>query len=345
MSEPADATTDAALAAARERLHRPAGLAGAMEYATVGVRDLDAALRLFADTMQLRVDARYVAGSDLLAAWGLAGTLRAEIVELSLAGYPFGRLRLVAYTPGATQAVRLDADAGAPDTPADIGPKALDFYVRAPIRDAVEAITRAGYALRSAPVYHQIGQTISEEVLFTGPDGLPVLIMVGHRHSALSMRPGAPHGPFSEIPTVSVICGDIDATRRYYRDMLGLVAVNDAETPDAYRDLVDDLVGMPHGTRVHFLLMAQPGEASGKVLLVHFFERGGKRLAGRMRPGHLGFSLLTHRCCDLDALAAALRAGGWTPRFGPAFVRYGERRERVLVAPGPNEELFEFIET
>jgi catechol 2,3-dioxygenase-like lactoylglutathione lyase family enzyme len=342
MSSPPPANDPLAAALARHR--SPAGLVGAMECATVGVSDLDAALRLFADTMRLRVDTRYSAGAELMRAWGLDAGAHAEVVELSLAGYPFGRLRLVAYSPPARTVVRLDAGPDAPDAPADVGPKAIDFYVGAPIQDAVDAMARAGFPARSAPVYHQIGDTISEELLFTGPDGLPILLMVGHRHSEKSMRRGPPQGPFSEIPTVSIVCADLESTRTYYRDLLGLIAVNDNETPDQYRDLVDDLVGMPQGTRVHFLLMAQPGEASGKILLVHFFERTGRRLIGRMRPGHLGLSLLTHRCRDLDALAAALRAAGYPPHFGPDFVRYGERRERVLIAPGPNEECFEFVQ-
>ncbi len=320
------------------------GLVRAMEFATLGVSDLPAALRLYRDTMGLTVDAEYRASSDLLRAWRIAPGVEVHVVELSLSGYPYGKVRLLACQPQPAQRVRSDHGADAPDSPADVGPKAIDFYVRAPIQPSVDALEALGYPARSKPVYHQIGNVISEEVLFTGPDGVPILLMVGHRHYATSMREGSPHGPFSEIPTVSVVCGDIDATRRFYADILGLVAVNDNETSDTYRNLVDDLVGMPQGTRVHFLLMAEPGQASGKILLVHFFERTGKRLRGRMRPGNLGFALLTHRCRDLDTLAAKLATAGIAPQFGPDYVHYGQRRERVLVVPGPNEELFEFVE-
>lgn len=326
------------------RTSAPAGLVRAMEFATLGVSDLPAALRLYRDTLGLAVDAEYRASSDLLRAWRIAAGVEVHVVELSLAGYPYGKVRLLACQPQPAQRVRVDHGAAAQDSPADVGPKAIDFYVRAPIQSAVQALEALGYPARSKPVHHQIGNVISEEVLFTGPDGLPILLMVGHQHYATSMRQGSPHGRFSEIPTVSVVCGDIAATRSFYSDILGLVAVNDNETSDTYRNLVDDLVGMPHGTRVHFLLMAEPGQASGKVLLVHFFERTGKRLRGRMRPGNLGFALLTHRCRDLDALAARLADAGIAPQFGPDFVHFGQRRERVLVVPGPNEELFEFIE-
>jgi len=317
---------------------------GAMAYANVGVSRLEAALALFRDAMGLRLDASYEATRALLDAWGVAGGTTARIAELSCKGYAVGRLRLVEYTPTPRTCVRLDHGAGAPDGPADVGPKALDFYVRPPIAATVERLARLGYAARSAPVYHRIGRTVSEEVVVSGPDGLPLLFMIGHVHASTSLRPGSPDGDYSEIPTVSVIAGDVARSRHFYRDLLGLTAVNDAETPDEYRDLVDDLTGVPHGTRVHFLNFASAGEASGKVLVLHFFERTGRRLSGRMRPGHLGFSMLTHRTPDLDALAVRLRGAGYPPCQPPVLVESGNGPVRLMRVAGPNEEMFEFVE-
>ncbi len=187
---------------------------------------------------------------------------------------------------------------------------------------------------------HQIGDSISEECLFSGPDGLPVLIMVGHSHPPHSLRPGSPDGPFSEIPTISVVAGDLDATRAFYRDALGLTAVTDDETPDEYRDLVDDLTGVPHGTRIHFLMFVDEGEASGKILLVHFFDQTTKRLDGRMRPGRLGFSLLTHDCSDLEELSRRVSEVGANIVKAPIEAD----GERIMLVEGPNCELFEFVE-
>ena len=315
-----------------------------MACATVGVRRLDPALALFRDAMGLRVEADFVASPALLAAWGVAAGTRARIVELSCKGYPIGRVRLVAYDPVPTVCVRLDAGPDDPDDATDVGPKALDFYVRSPIERTVQALERLGYRARSAPVYHEIGQTISEEFLVSGPDGVPILFMIGHRHASTSLRAGSPDGEFSEIPTVSVIAADLKRSREFYGDVLGLVAVNDAETPPQYRDLVNDLTGVPQGTRVHFLNFARSGEASGKVLLLHFFERTGRRLAGRMRPGHLGFSMLTHRTGNLDALERRLLAGHFDICQPPIAVQTGNGRCRLMRALGPNEEMFEFIE-
>jgi catechol 2,3-dioxygenase-like lactoylglutathione lyase family enzyme len=318
----------------------------ALEFATLSVSQLDGALRLFRDLMGWQVDTEYSADAALLDFWRSAApseapaTLRAaRVVELSARGYPLGRLRLLQVESARAQYVRRDAD-GEADAATDVGPKALDFYVRPPIARVVEKLAAAGYAARSAPVYHRIGKTVSEEVLVSGPDGVPLLFMIGHAHAPTSLRAGSPEGEFSEIPTVSIIVGDLERSREFYLEVLGLVAVNDAETPPEYRDLVDDLTGVPRGTRVHFLNCAAHGEPSGKILLLHFFERTGKRLTARMRPGNLGFSMLTHRVQNLDSLQRSMHAHGFAPLTAPVSVG----RDRRMLVSGPNEELFEFVQ-
>jgi catechol 2,3-dioxygenase-like lactoylglutathione lyase family enzyme len=319
-------------------------MVGAMRLATVGVSDMQQALSLFRDIMRLKIERRGPVPPALLKAWRLPAGTSAHMAELSCKGYPVGRLRLVEYDPTPNQRVRLDFGSVNPDSAMDVGPKALDFYVADPILPSVRKIEAAGYKFRSRPVKHQIGQTISEECLFSGPDGVPILIMVGHRHAPTSLRAGSPDGPFSEIPTISVVAGDLAKTRAFYEGVLGLVAVADAETGDAYRDLVNDLTGTPKGTRIHFLLYAQKGEASGKILLVHFFERTGRRLTGRMKPGHLGFSLLTHDTDDINALYTQLRAIGAEIVTPPTQIEGDGAPYRMMLAKGPNEELFEFVQ-
>ncbi len=320
------------------------GYAGAMRMATVGVTDIDQALTLFRDIMELRVAREGDLPASLLSAWGLDNGATARFAELSCKGYPVGWLRLVQYTPGVMEKVRLDFGSENPDSGTDVGPKALDFYVEDPIAPYVDRIEQAGYNFRSSPVKHQIGSTISEECLFSGPDGVPILIMVGHVHATTSMRAGLPDGPFSEIPTISVVAGDLDETRRFYGEGLGLIAVGDDETPDEYRNKVDDLTGVPHGTRVHFLLWADEGEASGKILCVHFYDRTGKRLTGRMQPGKLGFSLLTHDTGDLDALHGRLKDMNYEIVQAPTEISGDGDAYRMMLVKGPNEEMFEFTE-
>lgn len=317
-------------------------MVSALESVTVGVSRLDEALRLFRDTLGFQVDADFAAAPALCAAWGLPAGQGARIVELSLAGYPVGRLRVVQYTPAASERVRVHHGAGPHDGPMDVGPKAIDFYIHPPARRAFELITRAGFATRSPPIRHEVGETVSEEFVFWGPDGVPLLVMVGHRHGPDQMR--RVDAPFSEVATVSVVGGDPVATRRFYGEALGLRALLDIETAPEFLDLANELTGTPRGTPIHWLLYAEPGEPSGKILVLHFGGDPGRRLAGRMRPGHLGFSLMTQFAPDLDALERALRAAGARIMTPPVEVPWDGGTRRILLAHGPNEELFEFVE-
>ncbi len=322
-------------------------MVSAMRLATLGVSSMKQALGLFRDVMELKVESEGPVPQSLLDAWHVPAGTKAIQAELSCKGYGIGRLRLVQYTPTPSQRVRIDHSAHGKeaDKGTDVGIKAIDFYVDDPITDAVAKIEKHGYTFRSPPVYHQIADSISEECLFSGPDGVPVLIMVGHRHAATSMRKGAPHGPFSEVPTISIVAGDIEKTREFYAELLGLDTITDAETPEQYRNLVNDLTGTPQGTRIHFLMFGKKPEASGKILCVHFFDKTGKVLKDRMKPGHLGFSLLTHDSDDVVDLYERLQAFGVEIITPPTRIDDDGAPYLMMMVKGPNEEMLEFTQS
>lgn len=311
-----------------------------MTSVTVGVSDMEESLGLFRDVMGLTVESDAQAPRALLDAWGLPENVTARLVELTCRGYPAGHLRLAQYSPAPTEAVRLDHGPGAVDSSTDIGPKAIDFYVPEPMSAAVEAITGAGYAFRSEPIRYELGDIESEECLFSGPDGVPALLMIGHRHPPESMRELPAGVRFSEIATTSVVCADPEAARRLYCDALGMEPGTDAWVPEENLDLARRLTGVATARAMHFLVLAAPGEPSGKLLFVHFAGAPGKRLTGRMRPGKLGVNLFSYTAGNLDAtLERACEAGGILLR-GPAQV--GESRVALLL--GANEELLELTE-
>jgi catechol 2,3-dioxygenase-like lactoylglutathione lyase family enzyme len=317
---------------------------GAIDSVTLGVGDRDAALRLYRDVIGFRVDAQYPLSASLRSLWSLPADTDGALMELSANGYPVGRLRLLALSPVPTLTVRSDDKRTGTDTALDIGPKAIDFYVKAPIANAVRLIEEAGYPPRSPPIRHELDGMVSEELVFTGPDDVPILLMVGHLHTAAMLRPGSPEQDFSEIATISVVGGDVERSRAFYRDALGLTTVTDAVTGPAWRDLVCDLTGVPRGTDIHFLVYAGAAEPSGKILVMHFGGLSKRRLTGRMHPRNRGFVLLTHRTADLDTVVTRLEQAGFGPLAGPASVDYGGRRRRALIVRGPNEELLEIIE-
>lgn len=316
----------------------------ASEYITVGVSDMERSLGLFRDLMQLEVERDYMASPSLKAAWCLAANTEARIVELSCKGYAMGRLRLVAYTPTAKDKVRIHSGTQPHDGAADIGCKAIDFYVADPIRPIYDAIRAAGYETRSEPILHELGEVVSEEFIFWGPDGVPLLLMVGHVHPDNQMRLASPDGPFSEIATVSVVGESLKSTRAFYEGVLGLIPVVENETPEAFVDKVNELTGTPKGTAIRWLVYAAPGEASGKILVIHFIGASTRRLTHRMRPGRLGFSLLTHQTSDIKALEARLDTGGYRIVTRPREVDIAGEMRQIMLAVGPNEEMFEFVE-
>ncbi len=317
-------------------------MASAMQSVTVGVSDMEKALALFRDAMDLQVESDVAASPDLCAAWQLPPESTARLVEVSCAGYPMGRLRLAAFDPVPTEHVRLDH--GGADSTTDVGPKAIDFYVPDPIGDAIAVLEEAGYRRRSEPTKWHIGKSISEELLFSGPDGMPMLLMVGHRHDPGQIRTLPAGTTFSEIATTSIVCGDLAASRRLYGEGLGLESGTDNEVTDEYRELACNLTGAPQGSRIHLLLYKQADEPSGKVLLVHFFEASTRRLTGRMRPGRLGVSLFTHLAPDLDDLKAKIEGPGVDIVTPPTSVATASGIQRLMLVKGPNEELLEFVE-
>jgi catechol 2,3-dioxygenase-like lactoylglutathione lyase family enzyme len=320
-------------------------MVSAIRMVTIGVSDVAESLRLFRDVMGLRVEADYAASPSLKSSWKLPPATDVRLVELSCRGHPFGGVRLAEYSPMATLKVRDDAPPDAKDLTTDIGPKAIDFYVRDPIAAYYDLIRTLGYRARSTPVLHHVGDTISEEFVFWGPDGVPILLMVGHRHHPDEMRPGTPHGKFSEVATISIVADNLARSRLFHGEVLGLKATADTASEGESTEKANALTGVPKGTGIHWLLYRQddPVEPSGKILLLHF---GGsaRRLIGRMRPGHLGFSLMTHSAPDLDALHDRLRAHGFSVFTPPAAVEIDGRVRRVMLAEGPDEDLYEFVE-
>lgn len=318
----------------------------AIESVTVGVRDLEAALALFRDTLGYRVECDVRASVSLLAAWKLPVHEDVRLVTLSCDGHPWGRVRLARWPAAPAAVTRDDFGPQAPDRPTDAGPKALDLYTGAPIATALGALEAAGCPPRCRPERFHIGSNDTEEVIVSGPDGLALLVMVGHGHVAGIRRFAPAAGQFSEVATVSIVTQDLDASRRFYEEALGWVhEATDVELRGEHRDAACRLYGVPEGTRVHMAVYRERRQASGKVVLVHFYDRTTGPLAHPMRPGQNGLALLTCRCADLEALAARLgRAGGQVESIIQHVAVDAGVPCRVMLVRGPSGELFESVE-
>ena len=92
---------------------------------------------------------------------------------------------------------------------------------------------------------------------------------------------------------------------------------------------------------MHFLTYQSDAEPSGKLLLVYFGGQSQRRLAGRMHPSRLGVGLYTHATRDLATLAQRLQAVESPIVAAPSMVD----GVATMLVRGPNEELFEFVES
>ncbi|MBS0394653.1 MAG: hypothetical protein JSR54_08500 [Proteobacteria bacterium] len=317
-----------------------------IESVTLGVGDLTSALRLFRDVCGLRVESDTRASVSLLSVWGLPPYADVRIIELSCDGYAFGRVRLAEVTEPEARVTRRDHGPGATDAPTDVGPKALDLYVAPPLADALEVLGAAGCALRAGPVRFVVSDSDSEEALLTGPAETPLLLMVGHRHPQRAQRAVPAAGRTSEVATVSVVVANLETTRRFYVDGLGLSADDiDDELAGDERRRVCRLFGVPEDSRVSLVLFRDPQQPSGKILAVHFHDRTTRELANPMRPGNLGINLFSTRCAQLESLRERLQAAGLAGHLPILHVALGDGMPaRVMLTRGPNGELFEFIE-
>ena len=309
----------------------------AIESVTVGVRDLDGVLAFCRDTLGYRVEHDLRASVSLLAAWKLPVHADVRLVTLSCDGHGFGRIRLAHWPQPAGRA---------DGRPTDAGPKALDLYTGAPIGRALERLAAAGCTVRSAPQRFHIGSNDTEEAVVEAPGGLPLLVMVGHGHVAGIRRLAPGPGQFSEVATVSIVTQNLDASRRFYEEALGWVPEStDVELRGEDREAACRLYGVAEGARVHMAVYRERRQASGKVVLLHFYDRTTPPPAAAMRPGLDGFSMLPCRCPDLEALAARLgRAGGQVESVIQHVAVDAGVPCRVMLVRSPSGELFECIE-
>ncbi|MET0365086.1 MAG: VOC family protein, partial [Sphingobium sp.] len=182
----------------------------------------------------------------------------------------------------------------------------------------------------------------SEELTYIGPDQCSILLMVGHVHAPTDLRPTWTEGHFSEVATLSIVSSDLAETRRFYADTLGLEESEQLETGPEDQASVATLTGTPGG-EVNWKIFKGRDEPSGKILVLNF-SAPGKRLTDRMKPGNLGFSMITHPVSDIDALHERLKSGGYHIVTPPVAVETADSVRRILLARGPNEEMLEFVE-
>lgn len=296
----------------------------------VSVSELEKSLAFFTGEMELtevcrgRLDEQTVA-----AVYGL-GSSAAEYVMLKNEEQPT-LLQLICFTNTPKRPIR----EGRPSW--DFG--YYDVAFRAKDNSwAYEHFRDLGFDYYCPPTRY-VADWINLDVLegvLKGPDAMPMALIERLKEPIPRFE-----GMFSIFTDVAQTVASGEEAARFYEGVLGLSKVFDEELPDG---LVDDIVGVPHGTHTRMLMFA-----GGNTPITECLEYSikGRPMSDVAKPENVGVFAAAYETEDLDALLERCAAAGFETAVPPLRLRlepYGEiRLARVNGPSGMSVELFQAL--
>ena len=174
------------------------------------------------------------------------------------------------------------------------------------------------------------------EGVLKGPDAMPMALIERLKEPIPRFE-----GMFSIFTDVAQTVASGEEAARFYEGVLGLNKVFDEELPDG---LVDDIVGVPHGTHTRMLMFA-----GGNTPITECLEYSikGRPMSDVAKPENVGVFATAYETEDLDALLERCAAAGFETAVPPLRLRlepYGEiRLARVNGPSGMSVELFQAL--
>lgn len=174
------------------------------------------------------------------------------------------------------------------------------------------------------------------EGVLKGPDAMPMALIERLKEPIPRFE-----GMFSIFTDVAQTVASGEEAARFYEGVLGLSKVFDEELPDG---LVDDIVGVPHGTHTRMLMFA-----GGNTPITECLEYSlkGRPMSDVAKPENVGVFATAYETGDLDALLERCAAAGFETAVPPLRLRlepYGEiRLARVNGPSGMSVELFQAL--
>jgi len=216
----------------------------------------------------------------------------------------------------------------------------VDIAFRAKGLDAIyDDLRKQGCRFLSAPVVYTADWarvTVSEAIMI-GPDQMPVALI-----ERLSEPKPVIRNRFGTMVDVAQYVHSMEACAPFYTDILGYSSVFDKVLPDG---LIDEVVGLPPGSKSRLNLMYQPETKTPAVELIHSSSPG-RSLAPVIGPTSYGLFALAFETADLPGLLARVTAAGFTVLSGPVemdMCLHG--RITAATVRGPNQVLLEFFST
>ena len=282
------------LASQAARAETDIGLQGWHE-ALVSVSDLQTWKEVLQEVGDWAVVDSGEVSPEQLITWGLDAKTPARYLLMGNPGTDSGWLRLLDIQAPQRQQMRSN------DQSWDTG-GIFDLNMRIRNMEQVfSALQARNWQAASDPVEFQFGQFHVKEWIVRGPDGVRLALI---ERIAPTLE-GWPHlKGFSRSFNSTQIVSDMDASLRFYRDILGMKTY--MEHHGASRSKGPNVLGLPHNlaTEVvrHVYILHPEGVNEGSIELLSFDGASGADFSAEAWLPHLGIASLRIPCDDIEAL-------------------------------------------
>lgn len=310
---------------------------GGWREAVLSVSDPEQWVRTFTGVGAWEVMHRGEGNAAWLKLWGLPDKARYNEVLIRNPGTETGHIRLVRFQGVPQVQMRSNGQTWEPGGIFDLNVRVTDLAAR--FAD-LQARDWQGFG---DPVRFTFGPFVVREWLGRGPDGI-VFAFIQREAPPLEGWPLIQG--FSRSFNSTQIVSDMDASLRFYRDVLGFEIYVETEGPGDTPG--PNVLGLPHNLATEVsrrtLIVHPTGDNDGSVELIQFDGLTGRNFADLARPPNLGVLSLRFPVVGLSALAGVLTNAGFVPesRGRAPLAPYGE--VDVLTVRGPNGEWIEFYE-
>ncbi len=269
--------------------------------------------------------------------WQLPATARYAEVLMRNPGTETGYIRLVSFRGVPQVQMRSNGQTWETGGIFDLNVRVTDVAAR------FDELQARGWQGFGDPVRFTFGPFMVREWLGRGPDGI-VFALIQREEPPLEGWPELRR--FSRSFNSTQVVADLDASLRFYVDVLGFEIYVETEGPSDTPG--PNVLGLPHNlvTEVsrRTVIVHPTGGNDGSVELIQFDGLTGRDFSALAKPPNLGVLTLRFPVADLLAVGERLIGGGFEPeaRGRAPLAPYGE--VEVLAVRGPNGEWLEFFE-
>jgi len=143
----------------------------------------------------------------------------------------------------------------------------------------------------------------------------------------------------SRLVRTALFVSDLEASKRFYRDLLGLDEV--FFEGEFKGDMLGQLLGIPANAPTRVIILKAEGAPFGMIGLFQVTGHKLRRVRKRRGSVNIGEGVLVFNAARLDPIVAKLRAGGFTIVSPPVNLT---PRWREMTFYGPDDVLINLIE-